>query len=152
MGKPICRPCKDRRRISLAHRIVDGTPMCNECFKGKPSNGVRAELAAEILKKKPEGNAMGKCKRGRDANHRGHCCVWRGFSAPLDSRERITRWVAPESSAAIKRGRQAKSNGAVRGSGQFVTLNATAELCDAIWNGLSLEKKAALLNRLAEAN
>ncbi len=60
MGEPLCKPCKDRGRICLAHRIVDGTPMCNECFAGKPSNGVRTELAAEVLKKKEEGEAMGR--------------------------------------------------------------------------------------------
>jgi hypothetical protein len=33
-----------------------------------------------------------------------------------------------------------------------VTLVASAALCDGIWNALPLEKKAALLNRLAEVN
>jgi hypothetical protein len=62
---PLCKPCKDRGRICLAHRIVDGTPMCDECFKGEPSNGVPAFAAVAIFKKKEEGKAMGSGPRCR---------------------------------------------------------------------------------------
>ena len=30
-----CQPCKDRGKNSLAMRMVDGTPMCVSCFRGK---------------------------------------------------------------------------------------------------------------------
>jgi hypothetical protein len=57
-----CKPCKDRGKLSMAQRIVEGTPMCDECFTGKPSNGVSTELAAEVFegRKKREGKGMAK--------------------------------------------------------------------------------------------
>ena len=48
----------------------------------------------------------------------------------------------PKRAAAASRGR-VKANG-------NVTITVTPELCDAIWASLPLEKKAALLNNLAE--
>ncbi len=42
-------------------------------------------------------------------------------------------------------------NGAAR-NGKLPMLEATPELCDAVWAALPLEKKAALLGRLHEVN
>ena len=33
---PLCQPCKEAGRKQLAHRIVDGVPKCERCWKGIP--------------------------------------------------------------------------------------------------------------------
>jgi len=40
-----CKSCKDRGRLSIASRQVDGTPMCEDCFRGREAQGVPIALA-----------------------------------------------------------------------------------------------------------
>ncbi len=165
MAMEWCKPCRDRGRLSVAHHEVAGTMMCDECFEGKPSNGVRpTDLVAKVLKKKAEGKTMAKriddatkaAIRKDAAEGMNYNAIAKkqgvGWGTVRDAIDENGKKGAgggrPKSSAAARRGRPSKS---ANGNGG-VTLTATPELCDGIWAALPLEKKAALLNRLHEAN
>lgn len=156
MGEPIrvwCAPCKDRGRLAIAERQIEGTPMCHECFRGAPSKGAPIALISPLLRKeKPMAKRIDEATRAAilkdgalglsvEEVRKKHHVSWPSANAIM----RGGNGQRHAGGAKMPRARKiaAKSNGSV-------TLNATPELCDGIWNALPLEKKAALLNRLSQ--
>lgn len=138
--------------------------MCDECFHDKPSNGVKTELAAEILKEKRKDTTMSK--RTDEATKAAILeDAAGGMNVEQIRRKHNVSWptakriIDGNGAPAAKRGRPAKAAGHSSGprsprgasSGNGATA-AMEELCEALWAAMPLEKKAALLKRMHEAN
>jgi len=155
-----CQPCKARGRLAVAHHEVAGTLMCDECFREKPSKGVKTELAAEVLKKKAEEKTM-RTQTVIDESLRESILKdhKNGMSVEAIRKARGMAWyvvkriVGGNGAPAAKRGRPAghssvrSMRGAANGNG---AMTAMEELCEALWAALPLEKKAALLKEIAQ--
>ncbi len=165
MAEPLCRPCKEQQQDVVAHRIVGKTPMCDAHFRSAMGM-LPLGAGPGPVKKKTEERPMAKridgatrvairtdAAEGMNLNNiaKKHGVAWgtaRDIVASADTKiPRVERGGKP----AARRGRPPKSAFG-KGGVELVTLTVTAELCDGIWATLPLEKKVALLNRLAEAN
>ena len=139
-----CGPCRARGRLCIAHHEVAGTPMCAECFEGKPSNGVRTELAAEVFNGKKKAEERPMAKRIDEATK----AAIRKDAADGMSVEQIrikhhVSWPSARDivkgsvggAARVKRGRPAK----VSANAASVTPTGSVQLCDAMWAALPFE-------------
>jgi hypothetical protein len=151
-----CMPCKARGRLSIASHEVAGTLMCDECFREKPSKGVKTQLAAEVLKEKRKDTTMAKRideatreairKDAADGTNLNAIAMKHGVGWGT-VRDIVN--VSGKTRAA-KRGRTAKA--ATKSSNGNGATTAMEELCEALWAAMPLEKKAELLKRSAEAS
>lgn len=151
-----CKPCRDRGRLSVARHEVAGTHMCDGCFGGKPSSGVRKELAAGILEAKRE-----KTKMPKRTSEETRTAILKDAAAGMTVEQiRVKHGVGWPTAKRIiddggiatrpaRRGRAAKA-AAKSSNGSSVTMRVTQEMVDAFWAALALEKKAALLNLLSQ--
>jgi len=150
-----CQPCKARGRLAVAHHEVAGTLMCDECFREKPSKGVKTELAAEVLKRKTEEKKMATDKEALQRDRASGMSV-REIAAKHGCSKDLVYLYTRANGDKAKRGRAAKAAARLGKSANALarSLNgattAMEELCEALWARLPLEKKAALLKDIAQ--
>jgi hypothetical protein len=155
-----CRPCKDRGRLAIADVDVEGTPMCDACFRDVPSKGVPIGLVVLHRKEKPMPKRIDDQTRaairkdaadGMNLNQIAakHSVGWgtaRDIVATAAHKiPRIERGGKP----AKKRNQIIPSpNGAaiIMPSDGLANLKPTPAMLDALWSALPLEKKIGFLN------
>ena len=123
-----CKPCKDRGRDHVAHRLVGDppTPMCDSCFKGAPAPAEQTATKKEVRKmsKKVCGCGCGRTLR----------------------KDNKTGFIAGHKPGSKQSGRGRRR----QNSADVATIGVTDETCIQIFAGLPLARKAALINKLPE--
>jgi hypothetical protein len=134
---------------------VDGTPMCNFCFRGHP------HPEEKVIERDTAKIAQGRAKFEVEENMHKPFARVEELQADYKAGISIADLARKYEIAYITAAKYAKaktenpsSKRRPRGRGQTAlglpTLTATPELVKAVWAALPLEKQAALLNKLPE--
>ncbi len=145
--KQSCKPCRERTgKIVPATHVISGEPMCEHCFHGGNERAI-----AECLKDRIHVGAGLQAARKEGPMSERLCDT---CSKPMHGRTKGTTCRkcrnGAETAGGGRRGKRTARRVAGANSNGAPTLTATPELCLAIFQSLSLEKQAALLNRLPE--
>jgi DNA-binding MarR family transcriptional regulator len=166
-----CQPCQEAGRKQVAH-VLGPPPMCFWHRDGKPhpeelarrreiAKVQEGKISLEVEEKnmpRTKGidpaairreHAAGKSNAeiARALNIGNATVSYHLKKLGLNSHSKRGRRPADGAGSALSmRGRRKHS----QSHGALLSLTATPELCDAVWAALSLEKKASLLNKLAE--
>lgn len=138
-----CQSCRDAGRKQPAHYIEDGGGICRWCRSGEQHPAEKAKQ--RDLEKLAAGTVALEVQMAAPKSGRPCGC---GCSRFL-RKDNKTGFISGHKTGQQPKMRAQGGRTDGRTDGKL-TIQATPELCDAIWAALPLPKKAAMVNKLSE--